>query len=312
MSIFSLVSAVVSLGVFVGSVGLAPVVSTSVRGGSLGMVVSSGFSRASFLKGLVWNDVNKNGKRDGGERVSVGKQVSLFDKSGKKLLLRTVTGENGVYKFSVKPGVYRVFASLESSEVGLRSGQVSVRGLIWYSLPWVAVKPGVHKPPAFKPVVREDACDTLVRTWRPAWLPVGVKPKCVVSNGDDWLGMVNTYFYSDSYYVPFELKLVRGQLFEDVKAVYAHEAWHYHSFSWSEGKQKEYLKSVGARGWQVGDYWYQASEVWAESATRCSGYATPSSTGYGKLLGGCAIVNKWSGFKFSDPKVFYEYVSESK
>ena len=81
--------------------------------------VESPVQLISSLSGTVWNDLDGNGTRDGGEVGIKGVEVALVNAAG-DTIATTLTGADGSYTFdSIEPGVYSV---VETQPVDLLDG----------------------------------------------------------------------------------------------------------------------------------------------------------------------------------------------
>ncbi len=74
----------------------------------------SHYTGTQKISGAVWDDDNKDGVQDAGERVRPGVVIELLDADGQPILdadgkpITTVTDANGYYEFNVPPGKYRL------------------------------------------------------------------------------------------------------------------------------------------------------------------------------------------------------------
>ncbi|WP_137657312.1 SdrD B-like domain-containing protein [Listeria newyorkensis] len=77
--------------------------STAIRSFALGLK-----QKVGAIHSTIYNDVNKNGKKDSGEQGLSGVRVDLYDTSGQSVA-NTVTDANGDYAFNnVTPGTYYI------------------------------------------------------------------------------------------------------------------------------------------------------------------------------------------------------------
>jgi hypothetical protein len=75
----------------------------------------------TYISGIIWDDVNKNGLRQGGEAIFPGVVIEIWDEPYSTLVATTSTDINGKYKVVLPPGNYYIYPSLNGYDFTLEN-----------------------------------------------------------------------------------------------------------------------------------------------------------------------------------------------
>ena len=86
--------------------------------GDMNLTVDAGMYIPAMLGDRVWRDLNANGLQDDGEPGIPGVPIKLLDANTNAIVAVTFTDQDGLYMFTVKPGLYKVWVEISPEVCG--------------------------------------------------------------------------------------------------------------------------------------------------------------------------------------------------